>query len=99
MPTFEQHCTDCLMKLGEKYEDVHRWLDEYAKKYNVWQYGPYHRHFRHHKQGVNEVRRMWGEGAAKAAELHILFDMGYIPNQEPVKEIYKRLLEEADNEI
>lgn len=63
--------------LGKEFGDVHRWLDElYAK------FGGLHRRHRHTKEGVEEVRRMWGDEAAHAAELHILLDMGHVPSEE-----------------
>jgi len=62
---------------GKTFNDVHTWLDElYAK------HGGLHRRFRHNKEAVEEVRKLWGDEAAKAAELHILIDMGHIPSQE-----------------
>ena len=66
------------MKLGEEYREVHEWLDELARTFPVHLYGEYHRGFRHNKKGIEQVREMWGNGAARAAELHILTDMGFI---------------------
>ncbi|MDI6839264.1 MAG: hypothetical protein QMD71_00140 [bacterium] len=34
-----------------------------------------HRKFRHHKEGIEQVRKMWGDEAAKAAEIHIRTDL------------------------
>ena len=98
MPRFEQHCADCLLKLGEEYKKVHLWLDEKAKEYPIWQYGAYHRVFRHNKKGINVVRKMWGEGAARAAELHIIFDMGFVPDITDMNERTRELLKAADEE-
>jgi hypothetical protein len=84
------------LKLGEEYEEVHLWLDELARCFPVWAHGPYHRGFRHNREGVEEVRKRWGNGAARAAELHIIMDMGYIP--EPKKDAFKDMLEAADEE-
>lgn len=96
MPHIEQHCADCLMKLGEEYKEVHLWLDELARCFPIWEYGAYHRAYRHNREGVEEVRKRWGNGAARAAELHIIFDMGYIP--EPKRDAFKEMLEDADKE-
>jgi len=68
MPKFEVHCADCIRELGEPFEQVHHWLDEYANL------GPGHRDVRHHDAGVEKVRLMWGDRAARAAELHIRAD-------------------------
>ena len=71
MATTEEHCQDCLRKLGESFEHVHLWLDELQVEY-----GPMHRPFRHHTGGVEVVRAKWGDDAARAAEIHIRRDCG-----------------------
>jgi len=68
MPKLEVHISDCVRELGEPFEQVHNWLDEYAGM------GPGHRDIRHHAAGVEKVRQMWGDRAAKAAEIHIRAD-------------------------
>ena len=69
MATIKEHCEDCRRELGDPFERVHLWLDELQVEY-----GPMHRPFRHHTGGVEQVRAMWGDKAAKAAEIHILKD-------------------------
>ena len=69
MSSFKTHCEDCVRELGEPFEEVHHWLDEYFRVV-----GPAHRDIRHHVAGVEKVRQMWGDGAAKAAEIHIRED-------------------------
>lgn len=71
MAGFEEHCRDCLAELGERFGQVHEWLDELQAEY-----GPMHRPFRHHTGGVERVRALWGEQAARAAEIHIRRDTG-----------------------
>lgn len=71
MPTFREHCEDCVRELGEPFEQVHHWLDELQAEY-----GPMHRASRHHAEGVERVRAMWGDRAAEAAEIHIRRDCG-----------------------
>jgi hypothetical protein len=75
MPKFEVHCEDCVRELGEPFEEVHQWLDE------LFQYcGADHRDIRHNVLGVEKVRKMWGDRAAQAAEIHIMADEnGKIP--------------------
>ena len=46
------HCEDCVRELGEPFEEVHRWLDEFYETH-----GAAHREFRHHHDGVEEVRQ------------------------------------------
>lgn len=68
------HNEDCIRVLGEPFEYVHKWLDEFAKKFNPYTHLEYHRKFRHHDQGVKEVKEKWGFYAEKAAKLHIIRD-------------------------
>ena len=78
MANYKEHCMDCLMELGNNWSVVHIWLDEY---YKTW--GPNHRSIRHHQKGIDEVRRKWGDEAAKAAEIHIKRDFfGKVPKDE-----------------
>ena len=50
--------------------------------------GSDHRDIRHNEKGVEKVRLMWGDEAAKAAEIHILADEGKIPQTtDPVFQI------------
>lgn len=70
------HCDDCVAELGEPFEKVHDWLDELFSML-----GPKHRSARHHTGGVAKVREMWGDRAARAAEIHIKRDcIGHIPS-------------------
>jgi hypothetical protein len=36
--------------------------------------GPDRRGYRHNRRGIEEVRRRWGERAARAAEIHLKRD-------------------------
>ena len=81
MPKFEVHCKECKDKLGEEFDYVHRWLDELFLIY-----GPDHRDIRHHIDGIEEVRKTWGDKAAEAAELHIKLDChGKIPTMQEIE--------------
>jgi hypothetical protein len=73
---FNVHCRDCELLLGERYENVNRWMDELFKKH-----GPRHRRFRHCWAGVREARQLFGEGGAKAAIVHIVRDCGAVPRE------------------
>jgi hypothetical protein len=68
------HMEDCERVLGEPFEYVHKWMDEFAKKYPPPIYLEYHRKFRHNAEGVKEVGRKWGFYAERAAKLHIIRD-------------------------
>lgn len=74
MASLEEHCKDCELELGEKFEEVHLWLDELFSKL-----GPKHRDARHHQGGVEIVRKKWGDKAARAAEIHIIKDCKKVP--------------------
>lgn len=75
MASFEEHCADCRHALGEDFPQVHHWLDALYKVM-----GPKHRSARHHTDGVEQVRKMWGDRAARAAEIHIVRDCGKVPS-------------------
>lgn len=104
MPSYEVHCADCVRELGEDFGYVHKWLDELFPEM-----GPSHRDVRHHKAGVEEVRQKWGDRAARAAEIHIIADVGYVPTVEQAKmwslfssaredEFYDSLKKNIDND-
>jgi len=76
MAKYEDHCFIDQKHVGRAFPEVHRWLDAFARKE-----GAGHRRHRHHAEGVEEVREKWGEEAARAAELHIVIDMGHIPTK------------------
>ena len=71
MADLKTHCEDCEKLLGEDFRYVHEWLDELFKYV-----GPDRRGYRHNQKGVEEVRRRWGDKAARAAEIHLRRDEG-----------------------
>lgn len=76
MAKFEEHCNDCEKILGNRHEDVNRWIDELFR-----QYGPEHRRHRHCWTGVREAEEKFGLEGAKAAIVHIVRDCGRVPLQ------------------
>jgi len=77
MPSFEEHCKHTLKKLGNRFEEIHKYLDSY-----IHRLGYAHRFILHHKEGVEEIRSKFGDEAAEAARLHILLDCeGHIPEK------------------
>ena len=81
MASLEEHCADCRKALGEDFAHVHEWLDALFKVL-----GPKHRSARHHRGGVEQVRKMWGDRAARAAEIHIIRDCeGKVPTENEVQ--------------
>jgi len=77
MAPLAQHNADCRRFLGDSFENVNKWIDEYFA-----QYGATHRKFRHHQEGVEEARDLFGERGGLAAAIHILRDCRHIPRKE-----------------
>ena len=76
MATLEEHEADCVKLLGEPFRDVNVWLDAYSRTH-----GGLHRKFRHHREGIEEARRLFGNRGAAAAIVHILRDCRNIPKE------------------
>jgi hypothetical protein len=57
---------------GSRIQKCTEWLDEFAGK-PPW--GMKHRRLRHHAAGIEEVRKLFGDGAAAAARQHIISDL------------------------
>jgi hypothetical protein len=91
MAALYQHVAECKVVLGNGWPEVHIWLDEYAAFYHSLLA---HRAFRHHCEGVEEVRRRWGDEAAKAAEIHIARDEGAVPTKLEMLKRYGKTLEQ-----
>jgi len=70
--TSEKHCEESIRLFGKPYEEVHRWLDEFA---GSKEYGMRHRKVRHHLHGLKEVEELFGIDAVKAARQHIISDL------------------------
>jgi hypothetical protein len=78
--SLDEHCQDCIRELGEPFRAVHLWLDAFFETK-----GARHRIMRHHSEGVEEVRQLWGDRSAAAAQIHIAKDwLGTIPTKEQV---------------
>lgn len=72
MPSFEAHCEECIKQLGKPFEEVHRWLDEFAYSEK---YGMRHRKVRHHEAGIKECMKQFGDECGAAARIHIIMDL------------------------
>jgi len=76
-----EHERESLALFDRPWTEVHQWLDEFAGKPGI---GMRHRRFRHHKAGVREVEKLFGEEGALAARLHVISDLkqeGWQENQ------------------
>jgi len=76
MARYDEHCRDCERLLGDRHENVNRWMDELFAKY-----GPKHRRHRHCWKGVREAKDLFGEAGARAAIVHIVRDCGGVPKE------------------
>lgn len=61
-----------MLAWGQPFEEVHKWLDEFA---GSEQYGMRHRKKRHHLQGIREIEQRFGPNAARVARQHIISDL------------------------
>jgi hypothetical protein len=64
MPAFEEHCKESEKVFGQPYEEVHKWLDEFAGSDD---YGYRHRKKRHHEAGIRQIVTLFGESAGEVA--------------------------------
>lgn len=81
MAHFNDHCRDCMDLLGDRCENVNRWMDAEFKRF-----GPLHRFARHHTSGIAEAEELFGVLGRRAALVHILRDCGHIPTPRQWKE-------------
>ena len=72
MARFEAHCEESIRLFGQRYEEVHRWLDAFA---GTKEYGFRHRKKRHHAAGIREAIALFGETAGPVARQHIITDL------------------------
>jgi hypothetical protein len=70
--TFEKHCEESIRLFGRPYEEIYKWLDEFA---GTPEYGMRHRKKRHHEQGIRETGKLFGKEAGKVARQHIISDL------------------------
>ncbi len=81
MASRKEHCDDCRKALGEDFDFIHSWLDRHAievrKDGSVW-LDRNHRKYDHHREGIEDIRKKWGDQAAEAARIHIKRDEGKI---------------------
>lgn len=84
---YSEHVRECEEKLGSGWNCVHLWLDYYSNRYQGWKG---HRCHRHHREGVEIIRKLWGDQAAEAAELHIKsdFESDHVMDSEEVHKLY-----------
>ncbi|MGC8493456.1 MAG: hypothetical protein ACP5SH_17155 [Syntrophobacteraceae bacterium] len=70
----EEHAKHTLRIYGRRADEVHLFLDQFWEKYRIS-----HRRLLHHRLGVELAVKKFGEAAWGPAELHILDDLGCIP--------------------
>lgn len=80
MPSLGEHLQiDRSLFNGREYPEVHKLLDQFAHFPHA-EFLEHHRQFLHHKEGVEYIRKRWGEEAALAAKHHILADCENLPD-------------------
>ena len=72
MPSYEEHCRQSQQAFGKRFEEVHRWLDEFA---DTVEYGMKHRRKRHHAEGIRQAVERFGKEAEAVARLHVVEDL------------------------
>jgi hypothetical protein len=72
MASFTDHCSESARLFGAPFEEVHRWLDEFA---GTPRYGMRHRRVRHHEAGIREAICLFGTEAGPVARQHIISDL------------------------
>jgi hypothetical protein len=68
----EDHCRQATEMFGKPWDELHRWLDEFA---GSERYGMRHRRVRHHEAGIREAVRLFGQEAEPVARQHIVDDL------------------------
>jgi len=68
----KEHEIESLKLFGKPFTEIHKWLDEYA---GSKEYGMRHRKKRHHRTGISEAVRIFGNEAEKPALQHIISDL------------------------
>ena len=49
-----------------------------------------HRRFRHHREALEEVRKLFGEDGVKAAIIHLNRDFGHVPTKKEVESMFPK---------
>lgn len=78
----EEHESMATKRFGKPWTQVHQWLDEFM---GTPQYHMRHRKVRHHLEGIEEARKLFGDEGAEAARQHIEADLsteGWYPGCE-----------------
>ncbi len=57
---------------GKPWTEVHQWLDEFM---GTEKYKTRHRRVRHHLEGIEQARKLFGNEGAEVAMQHILADL------------------------
>ena len=69
MPLFKEHCRISELRTGNKYEELHKWMDQFSLELGV-----NHRAKRHGLKDIPEVHEKWGEEGVEEFLIHIVSD-------------------------
>ncbi len=69
MPEFQEHCRISELRTGKRFEDLHRWMDNFAGEL-----GKNHREQRHGLNDIETVKKRWGDEGVIEFLVHIIVD-------------------------
>lgn len=79
MAHISEHILDSERLLGNKYTEVHIFLDKYAEIFPPAKFGEYHRSFLHNTYGIEVAGYKWGVEGKKTAIIHLIRDYIEMP--------------------
>jgi len=99
MATIDEHMKDCKKFIGKSYEDVHKFLDQYADIFSISVFYDYHRSFLHNSFGLAVAESRWGHKGLLAAQIHLVRDYmeGPLLNYEDVRKNLPRAIMHFNN--
>lgn len=74
MATIDEHMKDCKKFIDKSFEDVHKFLDQYAEVFPISVFYDYHRSFLHNSYGLSVIYSRGGEKALRAGQIHLVRD-------------------------
>lgn len=89
MSSFKEHCQFSELRTGKRFEELHRWMDEYHKEMGIE-----HRKKRHSLNDVEEVRKRWGDEAVIEFLVHLIADVKDTNNK--LRNLFDKVKQEKD---
>ena len=89
MVSFEEHCRISELRTGKRYEDLHKWIDEFHKELGV-----NHREKRHGLNDIEEVRKKWSDDGIIEFLVHIIVD--FQDTKRKLEYLFHKIKEQKD---